>query len=122
MKNYHMLRPSDIKITGGILEEKRRLIAEVTVPYIGNALCDEVPGIRKSGSVENFRIASGELKKEFHGLVSQDSDLFKWMEAASLALAQQEENGFLGEEGNKETFRNMGLRARLCRCDGESGL
>lgn len=113
MKNYHMLRPSDIKITGGILGEKRRLIAGVTVPYIGNALCDEVAGIRKSGSVENFRIASGEVRKEFHGLVSQDSDLFKWMEAASLALAQQEENGFLGEKGNKETPRNMGLRARL---------
>ena len=54
MKNYGMIEPLGIKITGGVLGEKRRLISEVTVPYIVSALCDEVSGIRKSGSVENF--------------------------------------------------------------------
>lgn len=92
--------------------EKRRLISEVTVPYIGNALADEVPGIRKSGSVENFRIASGELRKEFHGLVSQDSDLFKWMEAASLALTLRE-----GQESSKLKE----LTALLERCQMKDG-
>lgn len=118
MKNYRMLEPLDIKITGGILGGKRKLVSEVTVPYIGRALCDEVLGIRKSGSVENFRIASGELRKEFHGLVSQDSDLFKWMEAASLALAEKKGRNF--PEG-MEAAELEELAALLEKCQMKDG-
>ena len=113
MKNYGMIEPLGIKITGGVLGEKRRLISEVTVPYIVSALCDEVSGIRKSGSVENFRIASGELRKEFHGLVSQDSDLFKWMEAASLALAERKGRGFSEGMENGKELKSMELSMKL---------
>ena len=76
----------DVKITGGLLHEKRMLAAGKTIPYIKKALNDEIEGIEPSGAFENFRIAAGESDREFYGLVSQDSDVYKWMEAAALAL------------------------------------
>lgn len=84
-----MIQRTDIRkvmITDGFLKEKQRLIVNTTVPYIWKALNDQIPGIIKSGAVDNFRIAAGRKKGTFSGLVSQDSDLFKWMEAASYAL------------------------------------
>lgn len=89
----------DVKITGGLLYEKRKLMARVTVPYIKRALNNEIEGICPSGAFENFRAAAGESDKGFYGLVSQDSDLFKWMEAASLAL--QDDCGDCDNEGIK---------------------
>lgn len=75
-----------VSITGGLLHEKRMVAAGKTIPYIKKALNNEIEGIEPSGAFENFRIASGESDKEFYGLVSQDSDVFKWLEAAALSL------------------------------------
>ncbi len=83
---YRETKIKDVKITGGLLYEKRKVAAEKTVPYIKRALNNEIEGIQASGAFENFRAAAGESGENFFGLVSQDSDLFKWMEAASLAL------------------------------------
>lgn len=83
---YNMTKINDVVITKGLLAEKRRLAASVTVPYIRKAIFDEHDDIVKSGAAENFKIAAGRSHAQFHGLVSQDSDMFKWMEAASLAL------------------------------------
>lgn len=76
----------DVKIQGGFWGEKQKNIAEITVPYIWRALNNQIPGAKKSNAVDNFMIASGKKNNPFYGLVSQDSDLFKWMEAASYAL------------------------------------
>lgn len=34
-----------------------------------------------------LKVAAGELDDEFHGMVFQDSDVYKWLEEAAYALA-----------------------------------
>ena len=41
----------------------------------------------KSHAVANLKVAAGELDDEFHGMVFQDSDVYKWLEEAAYALA-----------------------------------
>lgn len=83
---YYMTKLRDVTIIGGLMKEKQDLVRNVTVTYIKKALYNEIPGIISSNAVENFKIAAGDSNAEFHGLVSQDSDLFKWLEAAALSL------------------------------------
>jgi len=63
------------------------LVREVVIPYQYDVLEDKNSDVEKSGAVENFRIAAGESKGEFYGFVFQDSDVAKWLEAASYSLA-----------------------------------
>lgn len=57
---------------------------DTTVPDdpAGNQLADS-----KSHAVANLKVAAGELDDEFHGMVFQDSDVYKWLEEAAYALA-----------------------------------
>ena len=82
---------SEVKITDGLIHKKRNIVEEKTIPYIRKALNNELYGVEPSGAFENFRIAAGESDRNFYGLVSQDSDVFKWMEAASLSLQYENE-------------------------------
>lgn len=83
---YKETRMSEVKITDGLIYKKRNIVKEKTIPYIRKALNNELDGVEPSGAFENFRIAAGESDRNFYGLVSQDSDVFKWMEAVSLSL------------------------------------
>ena len=80
----------NVSISGGFWKEKQELIKRVTIPYIWRALNDDIDGIVRSGAVNNFKIAAGKKRGDFFGLVSQDSDLFKWMEAAAYALVLED--------------------------------
>jgi len=62
------------------------MISSGVIPYQWDALNDKIPGAAPSHAVENFRIAAGELAGEFRGEFFQDSDLAKWIEAASYSL------------------------------------
>lgn len=62
------------------------IISTKTIPYQWKALNDEIEGAPPSHSVENFRIASGQSSGTFHGMPFQDSDVYKWIEAASYSL------------------------------------
>ncbi|MGY4687782.1 glycoside hydrolase family 127 protein [Petrotoga sp. DB-2] len=42
--------------------------------------------LESTGRIDNFRIASGKKEGSFKGLVFNDSDVYKWLEAASYAL------------------------------------
>ena len=57
---------------------------DTTVPDdpAGNQLADN-----KSHAVANLKVAAGELDDESHGMVFQDSDVYKWLEEAAYALA-----------------------------------
>lgn len=44
------------------------------------------PGAEKSGCLRNFRIAAGQETGEFTGMVFQDSDIGKWLEAVAYSL------------------------------------
>ncbi|WEK54764.1 MAG: glycoside hydrolase family 127 protein [Candidatus Cohnella colombiensis] len=67
----------------------QRLIKDDIVPYQWSILNDQIPGVEKSQTIENFRMAAGEVKGEFYGMVFQDSDLAKWLETASYVLTME---------------------------------
>jgi len=79
----------NIKITDNYLGDRIKLVTDQVIPYQWKALNDEIPGAPKSHSIENFRIAAGQTAGEFHGMPFQDSDLAKWIEAASYSLIHQ---------------------------------
>lgn len=64
-----------------------RLVREVVIPYQYEALHDRIPGVEPSHAVANFRIAAGREQGEYKGMVFQDSDVAKWLEAAAYSLA-----------------------------------
>ncbi len=68
-----------------------KLVVEQVIPYQEKALLDEIPDADKSHAVENFRqaakvLAEGKCEEEFYGMVFQDSDVAKWLEAAAYSL------------------------------------
>jgi DUF1680 family protein len=63
-----------------------QLVREVVIPYQYDALHDLVPDAEPSYAIRNFRIAAGREKGEFGGMVFQDSDLAKWLEAVGYSL------------------------------------
>jgi uncharacterized protein len=75
-----------VRIGGGLLGERAACVRNVVIPYQWEALNDRVPGAERSGTVQNFQIAAGEREGKFHGYWFQDSDLAKWIEAASHRL------------------------------------
>lgn len=69
----------------------QRLVKDVVIPYQLRILNDEIEGAEKSHALENFRLAAEKLKTgkcsgEFYGMVFQDSDVAKWLEAAAYSL------------------------------------
>jgi DUF1680 family protein len=78
---------SEARITGGFWRSKVDMVAGEMLPYQWKALNDEVPGAEPSHAVENFRIAAGEATGQFKGTIFQDSDVAKWIEAASYSLS-----------------------------------
>lgn len=61
-------------------------ICRETIPYQYDVLNDNIEGIPESHAVENFKIAAGLKEGEFQGMLFQDSDVAKWIEAAAYAL------------------------------------
>ena len=62
------------------------LVRNVVVPYQWEALNDRIEGTEPSRAIRNFKIAAGG-EGEFYGMVFQDSDVAKWLEAAWYLLA-----------------------------------
>lgn len=63
-----------------------QLVRDTVIPYQWEALNDRVEDAERSQAIENFRIASGQSKGEFHGFIFQDSDVYKWIEAVGYSL------------------------------------
>ena len=62
------------------------LVREKVIPYQWEVLNDRVPGAAKSHCIKNFEIAAGRRDGDFYGMVFQDSDLYKWLEAVAYSL------------------------------------
>ena len=75
-----------VKIHDSFWTSRQDLIMNVTVPYMEKILRDEIEGAERSHAIENFRIAAGLSSGEFYGMVFQDSDVYKWLEAAAYCL------------------------------------
>ncbi len=76
----------NISLKGGLLGNKNRLVRKEVIPYLWKALNNQLPGTDPSNAIENIRIAAGEAEGEFIGMVFQDSDVAKWLEAVSYQL------------------------------------
>lgn len=91
-----MITQKNIKVTGyksdGFIGKYQKLIRDTVIPYQYSVLCDKAPDTEKSHVVKNFENAAKALRGEdvgdgFYGMVFQDSDAAKWIEAAAYSLA-----------------------------------
>jgi len=82
----HEIPAGRVKITDAFWSPRQRLMTDVTIPYMEKILRDEVEGAEKSNAITNFKMAAGEMTGEFYGMVFQDSDVYKWLEAAAYSL------------------------------------
>ena len=76
----------------GFIGEYQKLIKDTVIPYQYSVLCDEAEDTEKSHVIKNFINAAKALKGEdtgdgFYGMVFQDSDVAKWLEAVGYSLA-----------------------------------
>lgn len=76
----------DVQVADGFFSRYADLVREEVIPYQWEALNDRIPGAEKSGCLRNFRIAAGQEAGEFTGMVFQDSDIGKWLEAVAYSL------------------------------------
>ena len=81
------LSVKNVDIHDGFFTPIQDLVRHVVIPYQEKILHDEIPGVEKSHAIENFEIAAGDKQGEFYGMVFQDSDLAKWLEAVAYSLA-----------------------------------
>ncbi|TVY11453.1 glycoside hydrolase family 127 protein [Paenibacillus cremeus] len=63
------------------------LVRETVIPYQWEALNDRIPDAEPSYAIRNFRIAAGREEGKYGGMVFQDSDVAKWLEAVGYSLA-----------------------------------
>lgn len=114
-ERYRPAEIREVQLTDIFWNKYEKLMRETVLPYQWRILNDQEPDAVKSHAVQNFRIAAGVEDGNFYGEVFQDSDLAKWIEAASYVLeahdnaeleslieeavdiieAAQQENGYL---------------------------
>ncbi len=70
----------------GFWSKRIRQAQDRMIPLQLSILKDEAPDTEPSHAIENFKIAAGISEGEFHGMVFQDSDVGKWIEAAAYSL------------------------------------
>lgn len=85
------MKENRVQIDDSFWGGRIRQMCESIIPYQYEVLNDQVPGIPKSHAVENFRIAAGLSEGEYQGMLFQDSDVGKWIEAASYSLRIRED-------------------------------
>lgn len=69
-----------VTLTGGMWYTRQQTNQHVSLDYGFDAL-------EATGALDNFRIAAGRLDSQFQGMRFQDSDAYKWLEAAAFVLA-----------------------------------
>ncbi|MBC7320526.1 glycoside hydrolase family 127 protein [bacterium] len=69
-----------IKLTDNFWSSRIKTMGEVTLPL-------QYEIMEETGRINNFRIASGKIKGDFVGFFFNDSDVYKWIEAVSFYLA-----------------------------------
>ena len=114
-----------VTITSPFWKQRRDQIVESVIPYQWGVMNDEIETVvpddpagnqlsdNKSHAVENLKVAAGDVEGEFHGMVFQDSDVYKWLEEAAYALAYHPD-----EELRALCDRTVDLIARAQADDG----
>ncbi len=79
---HAILKPipiSSVKLTDSFLQPRREINRTVT-------LIAQLNQCEITGRIDNFRVASGRKQGEFQGIFFNDSDIYKWLEAAAFSL------------------------------------
>jgi DUF1680 family protein len=71
-----------VTIDGGIWAQRQAVNRDLALPH-GFGMLEQ------AGNFENLRIAAGHSDKTYRGPVFMDSDVYKWLEAASFELRRQ---------------------------------
>lgn len=87
---YKEINLKNVRVNDSFWNKRIRNAVENVVPYQWRVLNDREPGAAPSHAVMNFKIAAGMEQGEFYGWQFQDSDLAKWIEAASFSLIYQD--------------------------------
>ena len=80
---YCAIRPvgvNVVQLTDRFWEPRIQTNRDVTIP-------SQLRHCEQTGRIDNFRRASGKTQGEFQGIYFNDSDVYKWAEAASWSLA-----------------------------------
>ncbi len=86
MKGF-MKEISNVKVNDGFWGEYIRINKETAIPYQWSALNDTVAGAQINSAIKNLEIAAGIKDGEFSGMIFQDSDIAKWLEAVGYLLS-----------------------------------
>lgn len=91
MKTQNQIQQNTFKSGRGFIGNYQKLVKDVVIPYQYAVLCDQVEGAEKSNVLKNFINAGKALRGEendgFYGMVFQDSDAAKWLEAVAYSLS-----------------------------------
>ncbi|MGH3145086.1 MAG: beta-L-arabinofuranosidase domain-containing protein, partial [Rubrobacter sp.] len=69
-----------VRLSDSFWELRRRINREETLP-------SQYRHLEETGRLDNFRKASGKMEGRFEGIYFNDSDVYKWLEAASWSIA-----------------------------------
>ena len=98
---------SSVSVDGGFWGQKQELVRKVTMPA-------EWEQLEAHHHVDNFRMTAGEKEGIHRGAVFLDSDLYKWLEAASYYIGKHPEDEWL-----KQRVRE--LTRLVCKAQMEDG-
>ena len=79
----------NVKIKDDFWSRYVGLVHNAIIPYQWEIMNDKVEGAEPSHCIKNFKIAAGLEEGEFYGMVFQDTDLAKWLEAVAYSLEIQ---------------------------------
>jgi DUF1680 family protein len=80
---------SSVTLTDDFWAPRLRINRELTLPA-------QFQYLEETGRLDNFRVAAGKKEGRFVGIYFNDSDVYKWLEAASWALASRRDPGLEG--------------------------
>lgn len=81
------IKLNKIRIIDTLFGSYVKQVPDKILKYQWNVLNDKQEEAFPTYCIENFRIAAGELEGERKGVVFQDTDLYKWLEAVAFCIA-----------------------------------
>lgn len=84
MNNFTPLK--NVKINSPFWKTYTDIAKDKIIPYQWLAINDQIPDTEPSHAIRNFRVAAGLEEGTFGGMVFQDSDVAKWLEAVAYRL------------------------------------
>ncbi|MEM4461528.1 MAG: glycoside hydrolase family 127 protein [Candidatus Bathyarchaeia archaeon] len=76
----HPIPIEEVRLEDGFWAPRLKILREVTIP-------SQYSLLESTGRIDNFRRAARKVSKPFSGLIFNDSDVYKWIEAVAFLLA-----------------------------------